>query len=193
MNTNAWNLRGSKERLDIMNRTQAQKRHMIGVLSAKSKIDTHGNLSFRQPSSPIGILRRKMILSDNLNLTRKLVNISKSPSRHTDSLNTSMSLSRNLNTYSSVNRNIKQRAIDQENSKLLSRLITTSATLQRQKWAQSNEKITRYKENLHRGKCKDFKYVDRQPDYSKEACKLICREPKFKMLHIGASESIHVT
>lgn len=35
-----------------------------------------------------------------------------------------------------------------------------------------------------------YDYIDRMPDYSIEACKIIYREPKFKMIHAVTSTGI---
>jgi hypothetical protein len=78
MKSNIWNLRGSKERLDIIHRTEAHKRHLVNVLSAKSAINTHASLSFRQPSSPMNLMRKKIIDDDNRNLAKKLASLAKS-------------------------------------------------------------------------------------------------------------------
>lgn len=110
MKSNIWNLKASKERLNILERTQAHKRHLLGVLSAKTQLNTHSTHSPRHPSSPISILRKKIIAEDNKNLARKIASISK-PSN--PSLNTSLSLSRNLKVYSSVNRSIRNRTIEE--------------------------------------------------------------------------------
>ena len=62
MHANMWNLKGSKERLQIVERTEAHKRHLINIICAKSKINTHNSLSFRQsPSSPMSLYRRRVI------------------------------------------------------------------------------------------------------------------------------------
>lgn len=109
MKSNIWNLKASKERLNILERTQAHKRHLISVLSAKTQLDTHASLSPRHPSIPINLLRKKIIADDNRTLARKIANLSK----HVDDRpSTSLSLSRNLKAYSSVNRSIKNRTIE---------------------------------------------------------------------------------
>ena len=109
MKSNIWNLKAGKERLEILERTQAQKRHLMGLINAKSQINTHHSSSPRYPSSPISLLRKKIIADDNKTLARKIASLSRaSPDR----LNTSLTLSRSLKTYSSMNRTIRQKAID---------------------------------------------------------------------------------
>ena len=112
MKSNIWNLKGGKERLNILEKTEAHKRHLIGLLSAKTKLNTHSSLSSRQPSVHINLLRKKIIADDNRNLAQKIAQLSRpSPPRY-ERLNTSLSLSRNLKTYSSNNRSIRQRSIE---------------------------------------------------------------------------------
>jgi hypothetical protein len=152
MHSNIWNLRGSKERLQIMERTEAHKRHLINIITAKCKISTRNSLSFRQaPSSPISLYRRRVINEDNHNLAKKLTSLTKGGlCERNDS---SVVLSRNLKTYSSVNRNMRRRQIEEENGRMLSRLIMTSPTIKRQSLMKSQVQISKYKENLNRSKC----------------------------------------
>jgi hypothetical protein len=60
MHSNVWNLKSSKERLEIIERTQAQKKHLMNILSAKSQIDTRKP---QKQSPPIQshILQKKLI------------------------------------------------------------------------------------------------------------------------------------
>lgn len=39
MQTNLWNLKNSKERIGIREKTEAHKRHLISLVKAKSNID----------------------------------------------------------------------------------------------------------------------------------------------------------
>jgi hypothetical protein len=55
----------------------------------------------------------------------------------------------------------------------------TSPTIRRDLWARRNIETSKYKENLHHGKCKIDVYVDMCLDYSEEASKIIGRLPKF--------------
>lgn len=41
MHANLWNLRHSKERLGILERTYAQKKHIESLITAKSAVDSH--------------------------------------------------------------------------------------------------------------------------------------------------------
>jgi len=55
-------------------------------------------------------------------------------------------------TYSSLKRIIKQKEIEEENTKIFSRLITTPSTLKRLNWAKSSRQTEKYKENLNRSR-----------------------------------------
>ena len=44
MNKNIWNIKNPKERLAIRERTEAQKRHLISLIKARSHIDDHNKL-----------------------------------------------------------------------------------------------------------------------------------------------------
>ena len=108
MHSKIWNLRSSKERLHIMERTEAHKRHLINIICAKSKVNTHCSLSARQTAtSPISLFRKRVIKEDNQKLAKKLSDINNSPPK--DKHNSSIVLGRNLKTYSSLNRNIRRR------------------------------------------------------------------------------------
>lgn len=111
MHSNMWNLRSSKERLEIIERTEAHKRHLISILSAKSKIDSHNSLRSRQSSSPLSLSRKKVIQQDNAGLAKRIMQISRTKYvRPADELS---EVGRNLKTYSSVGRNLRQKAIDE--------------------------------------------------------------------------------
>lgn len=63
MQTNIWNLRNSKQRIGIREKTEAHKRHLISLTKAKSNLDDQNqqwktrslNSSFmkKQSTSPI--------------------------------------------------------------------------------------------------------------------------------------------
>jgi hypothetical protein len=137
-----------------MERTHAQKKHLINILAAKSQVDNRNPSSRMKHSSsgPLGVLQRRIVEKDNQSMVCRIMRITQEkPSlSRTDS---ELSLLRNLKTYSSLNRSIKLRHIQQENSKMFSRLITTSPTISRHHWSKSNLQTSKYKENLHRGKC----------------------------------------
>ncbi len=144
MHANMWNLKGSKERLQIVERTEAHKRHLINIICAKSKINTHNSLSFRQsPSSPMSLYRRRVIQQDNRNLASKIASLSK-PSFY-QRQGSSLVVSRNLKVYSSLNRSIRRKEIEQENSKLFSRLIMTSPTIKRDSLVKCHLQTIKYK------------------------------------------------
>ena len=39
---NLWNLRKTNSRFHIIEKTEAHRKHLMNLLAAKSKIDTHG-------------------------------------------------------------------------------------------------------------------------------------------------------
>lgn len=63
-------------------------------------------------------------------------------------------LSATLASYSSVTRELRRRAIEEENCKLLSRIVAVPPTLKRKNWAQMQQQHEAYKQNLRRRKCK---------------------------------------
>ena len=95
------------KKLSFLEKTQAQKRHLLNVLTAKSKLET------RQPHpiqhrcfSLLSITQRQLQTQNNHNLGRKLITISNMP--HSPR---GLKLSRNLQLNSSVNRMSKMREI----------------------------------------------------------------------------------
>lgn len=60
MHSNVWNLKSSKERLEIMERTQAQKKHLMNILTAKSQINTR-KAPKHSPPIQSHILQKKLI------------------------------------------------------------------------------------------------------------------------------------
>lgn len=55
------------------------------------------------------------------------------------------SLSYNLRTYSSLNRSIRLKEIEDENSRMYSRLMMTSPTLKREQWVKRSIQTSKYK------------------------------------------------
>ena len=79
MHSNIWNLCSSKERLGIVEKTHAHKRHLINIITVKSKIDTHKQEPIHHRSfSPISPIQKKTLEQNNLKLARKLMSISRS-------------------------------------------------------------------------------------------------------------------
>lgn len=153
MHANVWNLKSNKERLSILERTQAQKKHLMNILTAKSRLDTHCSTRVRHsPSAPGKLLEKRAIQESNHSMIRRIMKIGqvKPAARGPNEL---VEVVRNLKTYSSLNRSIRLREIEQENSKIFSRLIMTSPTIKRDQWIKRNIQTSKYKENLHRGKC----------------------------------------
>lgn len=119
-------------------------------MNAKTKIDTHSNSTPRRVMhSPISLTRQHIIRKDNIYLSRKLSAIGHSP----PNMHNHSNLSRSLKVYSSLNRSIRQREIQEENNKMLTRLVTASPTIRRQQWQQRQIQTSKYKENLARSKC----------------------------------------
>lgn len=147
MHVNIWNICNSKERLAILETTHAHKRHLQGIIFAKSAINTNNNSLSKSPNNTNSAFTKT-------NKQTSSVNLSSSGSR-LKVKNASSDLhyvGKNLQTYSSINRLIKKKAIEEENDKILSRIITTAPTLNHRSWAKTCEQNERYKENLHR-KC----------------------------------------
>lgn len=133
---NIWNLKNSKARLEILEKTEAQKRHLINIMSAKSRVDSHTSLRPKFHITSINIQQKK-IDQDNHGMLQRLLKINKSHA----SLNESggiHSLSHNLRTYSSMNRTMRLKEIENENSRMFSRLVMTSPTLKREQWVKRN-------------------------------------------------------
>jgi hypothetical protein len=109
MPMNVWNLRSNKVRLEILERTEAQRKHLINILSVKSKVDSHNNNLIRSRThiKPINCNSKKLQIA-NESMVKRIVDISKSHSTLNDNLETH-SLSRNLKTYSSLNRTLRLR------------------------------------------------------------------------------------
>lgn len=152
MHSNAWNLKSNKERLSILERTHAQKKHLLNILTAKSRLDTRApNYPLRHtPSAPS--LHQRAIEQDNHSMIRRIIKISQV--RQAPSPRSQLAeVARKLNSYSSLNRTMRAREIEQENSKIFSRLIMTSPTIKRQQWLKRNIQTSKYKENLLRSKC----------------------------------------
>ena len=127
MHANAWNLKGIKDRLAILERTQAQKKHLINILTAKSRVDTHCASRLRQvPSAPTNILQKRAIQESNHSMIRRIVKIGQERALTRKSGDLS-DVVRNLKNYSSMNRTMKMKEIEQENSKIFSRLIINSS------------------------------------------------------------------
>lgn len=57
---NIWNLRNSKARLEILEKTEAQRKHLINVMSAKSRIDSHSNSRPKFHITSINIKQKKI-------------------------------------------------------------------------------------------------------------------------------------
>ena len=154
MSMNVWNLRSNKARLEILERTEAQRKHRINILSVKTKLDSRNNNALRTRTPHIKPLHpnRKQLQLDNESMVKRIVHISKSHSTLNDSLD-AHSLSRKLKTYSSLNRTLRLKEIEDENTKMFSRLVTAAPTIRRAEWVRGNLQAMKYKENLLRGKC----------------------------------------
>lgn len=108
MHANLWNVRNSKERLGILERTYAQKKHLESLITVKSAVDSHlsarHSLVSSKNSCRVGTVmdegsrngHRESFARNNLSLSRSVDHLS---------------LSRNLKTYTSLNRLIKKREI----------------------------------------------------------------------------------
>lgn len=108
MHANLWNIRHSKERLGVLERTYAQKKHIESLITAKSAVDTHltarHSLLSSKNSCRVGTVmdessragHRESSVRNNLSLSRSVDHLC---------------LSRNLKTYSSLNRLLKKREI----------------------------------------------------------------------------------
>lgn len=88
MHSNAWNLKSNKERLSIIERTQAQKKHLLNILTAKSKLDTHNNtLKIKHCPTTPNLFQKKIIDQNNQSMIQRIIKISQlkhSPSRSTN-------------------------------------------------------------------------------------------------------------
>jgi hypothetical protein len=58
MNKNIWNIKNPKERLAIRERTEAQKRHLISLIKARSQVDDH-NKSWKTKSLNSSIVKKE--------------------------------------------------------------------------------------------------------------------------------------
>ncbi|EFX59853.1 hypothetical protein DAPPUDRAFT_346790, partial [Daphnia pulex] len=153
MHANAWNLRSSKERLQIMERTEAQKKHLLNILAAKSHLDNRNPTNPKHsPSAPLALLQRKILQQDNRGMVSRIMRIAQDKPALSRTHTELTSLVRNLKAYSSLNRSMRLRAIEEENCRIFSRLVSTSPTIRREQWRKSNLQTSKYKENLHRGK-----------------------------------------
>jgi hypothetical protein len=125
---------------------------LLGILLAKTKLDTHCSLKPRATiTSPISIYQRKFIERDNKSMNKRIVKIGRVGGK-LNSSKSSLELSsinphlrNNLQTYSFLNRSIKLKAIEDENSKIFSRLIRTSPTIRREQWIKRNIQTSKYK------------------------------------------------
>ncbi len=72
---NAWNLRNSKERLAIIEKTEAQRRHLLNLVTAKPTIKMHTTLQ-SIPSTPIKTYVKTNILRQNENMVKRIFKIS---------------------------------------------------------------------------------------------------------------------
>jgi hypothetical protein len=107
MHANAWNLKSNKERLSILERTQAQKKHLMNILTAKSRLDTHSSAKLRHsPSAPANLLQRRAIEESNHSMIRRIMKIGqvRNAARGPNDL---VEVVRNLKTYSSLNRSMR--------------------------------------------------------------------------------------
>lgn len=155
MHANSWNLRSRKERLEILERTEAHRKHLVNIMRAKSKVDSKNKQGLKHHNSlPGNILRRKDIAKDNESMIHRIMEINNSraklPARPKSQLS---EVGRNLKTYSSLNRTLRLREIEDQNTKMFSRLISTSPTIRREQWIKREVLTNKYKENLHRSKC----------------------------------------
>jgi hypothetical protein len=129
-----------------MERTEAQKKHLINILCAKSRIDNHNQLKVKHcASAPINILQKRLIERNNSSMIRRIIKISQVKHSPTRSDNELTIVERNLKTYSSLNRSIRMKEIEEENSKIFSRLIMTSPTIKRDQWIKRNIQTSKYK------------------------------------------------
>jgi hypothetical protein len=111
MHANAWNLKSNKERLTILERTHAQKKHLMNILTAKSRLDTHATSKLRHsPTAPINLLQKRAIEESNYSMIRRIIKIGKvkPPTRTDGDLG---EVVRNLKTYSSLNRSMRLKEI----------------------------------------------------------------------------------
>lgn len=76
MHANVWNLKNNKERLEIIERTHAQKKHLINLLAAKSHLDNHNTAKLRHASSaPLNLLQKRTIEQNNHSMVRRIMKI----------------------------------------------------------------------------------------------------------------------
>jgi hypothetical protein len=132
-----------------LERTYAQKRHLESIFLAKSAINSHTICPSRSPSSNKNSHTKSSNELQGRCTADRSSRIKQSfslPKPHLD-------LSATLNAYSSLNRLIKSREIEEENSKLFSRILTATPTLKRKCWAKMQQQNQKYKENLCRRKC----------------------------------------
>lgn len=112
-------------------------------MQAKSAINTHSTYTQRSPSLPHNKNQQK---SNNILLLRsRTAHSSVRVKQHYVLAKSQLDLSSNLNSYSSLTRNLKQRQIEKENSKMLSRIVTAAPTLKRKNWARMQQQHERYK------------------------------------------------
>jgi hypothetical protein len=113
-------------------------------MAARTKLDTHATLPLRRiaPEHP---LQRKFLQLSNESMVKRIVEISKPRSVLRRETLRNSSVSQNLRTYSSLHRNLREKAIAEENGKMFGRLMTTSPTLGRQQWRKVEQQTAKYK------------------------------------------------
>ena len=57
---NIWNLRKSKARLEILEKTEAQRRHLMNIMSVKSRIDSYSSSRQKFHITSINIKQKKI-------------------------------------------------------------------------------------------------------------------------------------
>jgi hypothetical protein len=112
-------------------------------MQAKSAINTHSTHTHRSPS----LTHNKNQENSNhfLLLISRTAQSSVGAKKHYVLANSQLGLSSNLNSYSSLTRNLKQKQIEEENSKMLLRIVTAAPTLKRKNWARMQQQHERYK------------------------------------------------
>jgi len=127
----------------MLERTQAQKRHLESLMLAKSAINTRSTYLPRSTSLPH---HKNQQNTTNLLLIRSITAQRSTRLKQRYVLAKSqLDFTSNLSSYSSLTRNIKQRQIEQENSKLLLRIVTAAPSIKRKNWAKMQQQHERYK------------------------------------------------
>ncbi len=109
MNTNAWNLKFSKERLGIINKTEAQKRHLINILKARSTIDNRTEKTSFIKIFPSHAKVRSEILKDNVSMVKRIASIERLKNKKMSLNIDSNSFCKNMMTISTLHKNRKNR------------------------------------------------------------------------------------